>query len=122
MERLTVLLCCNVTGTELLKPVLCGKVMRQRAWGPRSSENAWSPDKYMHWVKTRKAWMDKDTFNAWLKDVRDEFKRQGRSIFMIMDNTGAHSIHAPEMERTVVRNVTVSLNKSGCYRCTLVAS
>ena len=60
MDRLTVLLACNVTGTELLKPVLCGNVMRQRAWGPKTG------DRYVKWVKTKKAWMDKEVFHAWL--------------------------------------------------------
>ena len=63
----------------------------------------------------QKVWMDAHTFNAWLRYVREEFKRRGRIMFMIMDNAGAHSILAAEQERTVVRNVTESIIQESEY-------
>ena len=47
MDRLTLLLCCNVTGTEHLKPLMCGKMQRQRAWMPAGHSGAWHPDPYV---------------------------------------------------------------------------
>ena len=69
--------------------------MRQRAWGPKTNGSAWCPDKYVKWAKTKKAWMDKEVFNAWLKDVWEEFTRQRRTVFMIMDNAPSHTILGP---------------------------
>ena len=54
MDRLTLLLCCNVTGTERLKPLMCGRMLRQRAWMPVNHPRAWSPDEYVRWEKLRK--------------------------------------------------------------------
>ena len=40
MDRLTLLLCCNVTGTERLKPLICGKMRYQRNWRARRDRPA----------------------------------------------------------------------------------
>ena len=103
------LLCTNVTGTERLKPLICGKVVRPRVWGRASSPSSWSPDKYVKWVKTPKAWRNKETFNSWLNDMREDFKRQGRTAFIIMDNAGAHKFTHWDEQRAVVRHITISL-------------
>ena len=81
MDSITLLLCCNVTGTERLKPLMCGKMQQQRAWGQAASPTSWHPDRYVQWEKTAKAWMTKELFNKWLTSLRSDFKAQGRQIF-----------------------------------------
>ena len=66
MERQTQLLCCNVIGTERLKPVMCGKMARQRAWGALHWEGSLHSHPFVHWVETKKACMTKDLFGSWL--------------------------------------------------------
>ena len=96
MDRLTLLLCCNVTGTEKLKPVMCGKMQYQRTWRAGRGRQAWSPEEFVHGEKTPKAWMTTELFNRWLTKVRTEYKQKGRSIYMIMDNCPSHKILKPD--------------------------
>ena len=109
MDRLTLLLCCNVTGTERLKPLMCGKVARQRAWGAVTSSRAWYPDDFVRWEKTAKAWMNTELFNRWLTDIRKEFKSCGRRVFMIMDNCSSHIVLQPD-DCDVVASVIHDIN------------
>ena len=96
MDRLTLLLCCNVTGTERLKPLMCGKMQRQRTWGAAGSPSAWHPEPYVQWEKTAKAWMTKELFNKWLTQQRMAFKAAGRQLFIIMDNCSSHRVLQPD--------------------------
>ena len=109
MDRLTLLLCCNVTGTEKLKPVMCGKMQYQRAWRGNRDRRAWTPDEYVRWEKTPKAWMTTPLFNARLTDIRKEFKAEGRWIFMIMDNCPSHKITKPD-DAEVVTQIMHDIN------------
>ena len=36
--------------------------------------------------------MTKKLFDAWLTEIRTEFKKAGRKIFMIMDNYSSHKV------------------------------
>ena len=115
MDRLTILFACNVTGTERLKPLMCGKMARQRAWLPVGHPRAWFPDPYVQWEKSKKAWMTKELFNRWLMGLRQEFKQAGRKLFMIMDNCSSHSMFKSDdvppllFVETVMHDMKVSI-------------
>ena len=53
MDRLMLLLCCNVTGTERLKSLICGKMRYQRNWRARRDRPALNTDEYVRWKKNR---------------------------------------------------------------------
>ena len=108
VDRLTVLFCFNVTGTERLRLLMLGTMQSARDWGALSSETPWSPAQYVTWVKTPKAWMNKEIFNGWLCGVRGDFKQQGRRLFLILDNYAAHIIYHPRVIRHRINNINVS--------------
>ena len=108
LDRLTVLFCCNVTGTERMRLVMLGTMQRARDWGAVTSETAWHPAKYVTWIKAPKAWMNRDIFNGWLCGIRGDFMAQGRKLFLIMDNCAAHSIEHPRAIRRRINNINVS--------------
>ena len=47
--------------------------------------------------------------NAWLTDVRKEYKSAGRRIFMIMDNCPSHKVLKPD-DAEVVTHVLYDIN------------
>ena len=110
MDRLTLLLCCNVTGDEKLKPLMCGKMQYQRVWRARRDRQAWTPDEYVRWEKTPKAWMTKELFNQWLTEIRTDFRVRGKRIFLLMDNCSSHRVLKPddaEMHVSVMCDINV---------------
>ena len=117
MDRLTLLLCCNVTGTERLKPVMCRKMARQRAWGAVQRSGSWHPEPFVRWEKTKKAWMTKELFNLWLPDVQLQFAAENRRIFLILDNCSAHHIEDERATATTIHGIKVShLQHGWCTR------
>ena len=108
MDRYTVLICCNATGTERLKLLMLGPMQRARDRGRVNKEGALHPDPYVHWKKANKAWMNREIFNSWLHSVRADFKSQGRRLFLIMDNCSAHYITDPSAKKFFIQNINVS--------------
>ena len=114
MDRYTALMCCNATGTEKLKLLMCGTMQRARDWGPINAENAWHPLPYVYWQKSAKGWMTREIFNAWLGALRGDFKMQGRKLFLIMDNCSAHFIVHPAAKKYQIRGINVSTASISC--------
>lgn len=80
--RVSVLFCCNSTGTEKLKPLLTGKSAK-----PRCLKNVVSlPCDYR---ANKKAWMTRELFTQWLLQLDDAMKKKGRKILLIVDNCSA---------------------------------
>lgn len=67
-DRITILLACNMSGTEKLKPVIIGKFKN-----PRAFKN-FNKDYYCNYLYNTKAWMTSNDFNRWLFDINDSFK------------------------------------------------
>lgn len=82
-ERVTVLLCCNWSGTEKLKPLVIGKSKRPRCFkGVKSLETDYDSNK--------KAWMTGDIFEKWLLNLDNQMRKEKRKILLFLDNCTAH--------------------------------
>ncbi|XP_069131722.1 tigger transposable element-derived protein 4-like [Argopecten irradians] len=82
-ERLTALVCANMTGTEKLPLFIIGKSAK-----PRCFKNVHTlPTEY---TANRKAWMTSDIFREWIRKADRKFANQQRRIAMVIDNCPAH--------------------------------
>ncbi|CAF4510391.1 unnamed protein product [Rotaria sp. Silwood2] len=70
-ERLTVLLCSNLTGTEKLKPVVIG-----RSQHPRCFKNITTSKLPVTWLSNRTAWMTCNLFTDWLITINNQMKKK----------------------------------------------
>lgn len=84
--RISVLLCCNATGTKKLKPLVIGKYKK-----PRCMRNVVSLP--CHYRANSRAWMTRELFSEWLLKVDDEMRSAGRKILIIADNCSAHLVN-----------------------------
>lgn len=81
-ERLTVLLCCSMTG-ELHAPVVVGKMP------PNSSLKQTS----LTWRSNRRSWMTSMIFDKWLRDFDAKLKSEDRHIVLFLDLITSHPPH-----------------------------
>ncbi len=86
-ERLTVMVCANMSGNEKLPLFVIGKAMK-----PRCFKNVKSlPTEY---TANKRAWMTSEIFRNWLRKIDEQMKKNKRRIVMVVDNCPAH----PKME------------------------
>ena len=82
-DRLTVMLCSNMNGSEKLKPLVIGK-----SKNPRSFKNVRSlPVTYS---ANKKAWMVSEEFTSWVRQLDRRFAAQNRRVLLFIDNCSAH--------------------------------
>lgn len=82
-ERLTVLVCSNMSGSEKVPLLVIGK-----ASNPRCFKNVKTlPTQYEN---NKKAWMTSEIFKQWLVKLDKKFQNQNRKVAMIVDNCPAH--------------------------------
>lgn len=89
-DRVTVLVCANMSGTEKLPLLLIGKSKNPRCF--KGIKNL--PVSYQN---NKKAWMTTDLFADWLKKVDANMKAQKRKIVLFVDNCSAHN-NMPELD------------------------
>ncbi|UYV64354.1 hypothetical protein LAZ67_3000369 [Cordylochernes scorpioides] len=106
-ERITVLVCCNMDGSEKLPLLYIGKYRR-----PRCFHGMNIPSNY-HFNK--KAWMTGAIFTDWLKKLDQIFKRRERKILLILDNCPAHQI--PERLQNIEIRFLPALTTSALQPC-----
>lgn len=82
--RVTVLLACNMDGSEKRRPLIIGKSKKPRCL--RGVKNL--PVEYK---ANKNAWMTSILFSEFLSDWDRENRRRGRNICLIIDNCTAHS-------------------------------
>lgn len=81
-ERLTVLVGCNMLGTEKLPMLVIGK-----SKNPRCFKGARVPELY---EANKKAWITQHIFEHYIRKLDKKFQRQGRKVLMLVDNCAAH--------------------------------
>ncbi|GAB6028381.1 hypothetical protein CHUAL_002548 [Chamberlinius hualienensis] len=84
-ERITVLLACNMTGTEKLIPLVVGKYEK-----PGAFKGLKTADLPVHYRSNSKSWITSAIFGKWLKDLDSNMSSQNRNIVLLLDNCPAH--------------------------------
>ncbi|XP_060557064.1 tigger transposable element-derived protein 4-like [Ruditapes philippinarum] len=122
-ERLTAMVCANMSGTEKLPLLVLGKSEK-----PRCFKNVRTlPTQYK---ANKKAWMTAKFFKTWVREVDEKMHKQGRKIALVIDNCPAHpkkikNLHATElvflprnstsvtqpMDQGVIKNLKVHYRK-----------
>lgn len=82
-ERITVLLCCNATGTKKIKPFVIGKFQNPRCF--KKVNIATLPVQYS---SNTKAWMTMEKWNEWLKWLDNKLSQKS---LLLVDNCPAHT-------------------------------
>ena len=80
-DRLTVLLACNMDGSQKLKPLIIGKSAK-----PISIKSL--PTTYR---SNKKSWMTTELFNEWLVLLNNDMKKEKRKILLFLDNCTVHN-------------------------------
>ncbi|XP_041347231.1 tigger transposable element-derived protein 4-like [Gigantopelta aegis] len=83
MDRVTVLVACNMTGTDKRKLLVIGKSKDPRCFRGKKG----LPVTYRN---SKNAWMTGKLFTEWLQDFNKDMKLQGRKVVMLVDNCTAH--------------------------------
>src|SRR5215469_621506 len=83
--RISILFCCNSTGTERLPMWIIGNTKKPRAFHAAGIriENLG-----IYWRSNKKAWMTGSIMEEWLQWF--DSKMQGRKVVLLMDNFSAH--------------------------------
>ncbi|UYV75541.1 hypothetical protein LAZ67_13000549 [Cordylochernes scorpioides] len=85
-QRITILLCCNSTGTDNRRLLIIGKSAK-----PRCFRN-FSPHFYCTYTSNSKAWMTSSIFQEWLLKFNKQLVSEGRRILLLLDNATSHCV------------------------------
>ncbi|XP_035212025.1 tigger transposable element-derived protein 6-like [Stegodyphus dumicola] len=85
MDRITVLCCTNMSGTDKRKLLIIGKSARPRCFKGLSMEGL--PVEYH---ANKNAWMTSEIFRNWLTSWDRNLQHKKRKILLIVDNCAAH--------------------------------
>ncbi|XP_046680817.1 tigger transposable element-derived protein 4-like [Homalodisca vitripennis] len=89
-ERITLLLASNMTGTNMLKPLVIGKSKKPRCFAGVKSLT-------VDYTANRKAWMNAEMFADWLLKLDKQMGKGKRNIILFIDNCSAHNT-IPELK------------------------
>lgn len=82
-ERITVMVACNMDGSEKIPLLVIGKSAKPRCFKKLQT----LPVDYAF---SKKAWMNSEIFTKWLTNLDLKFHREKRKICLILDNCAAH--------------------------------
>ena len=93
-ERLSILLCVNMTGTEKLTPLVIGKAKKPRCFPKlRRHQKFHDPNEIgCEWRHQKNAWMDSSIFTEWLSKLQYKFESEKREVLLLLDNFSAHFV------------------------------
>jgi len=97
-DRVTILVTCNATGTEKMKPLFIHKYENPRVL--RGINKNTLPVNY-YW--NSKSWMQVSIWNDYLKKLDAQMRVLGRNILLLIDNAPTHALH----ENTHLTNVKI---------------
>ncbi|XP_019624404.1 PREDICTED: tigger transposable element-derived protein 6-like [Branchiostoma belcheri] len=87
MDRISVMFCCNMTGTDKLTPLVIG-----HSRNPRCFRGQRVP---LPWESNKKAWMTAAIFREWVRKIDVEMGRRRKKIVLLLDNCTAHPHDIP---------------------------
>ena len=97
-DRVTVLLTCNVTGSEKLCPLFIHKYEN-----PRPLKNIDKRTLPVDYYWNQKSWMQMSIWNLYLKKLDSRMRRQHRNILLLVDNAPTHALY----ETTHLTNIKI---------------
>lgn len=97
-DRVTVLLTCNATGSEKLRPLFIHKYENPRALKHIDKKSL--PVNY-YWNK--KSWMQVSIWNQYLRKLDATMRAQNRNILLLVDNAPTHALY----ENTTLTNIVI---------------
>ena len=83
-DRITILLCCNSTGTDKRKLFIIGKAKK-----PRSFKN-FNASLYCTYTSNSKAWMTGSIFLEYSRDLNVHCAAENKKILLLLDNATSH--------------------------------
>lgn len=83
-DHVTVMFCCNATGTDKRKLLVIGKAKQ-----PRCFKN-FNVQLYVDYVNWRKGWVNSCLFKDFISKLNADMIRQDRKILMLLDNAFSH--------------------------------
>lgn len=86
-QRLTIVLDCNSTGTEKLRPWVIGKSKKPRCF--KNLDLTLLPCDYSN---QKNSWIDGPAFRKWLLKLNQSFIAKNRRILLTMDNCKPHDV------------------------------
>jgi hypothetical protein len=84
-DRLSILFCSNMDGSEKLKPLVIGKSENPRCFSGINRVNL-----PVNYTNNRTAWMNAEIFSKFLNDLDNRMKRTNRTILLFLDNFSGH--------------------------------
>lgn len=87
MDRITVLCCCNMSGTDKRKLLVIGKSANPRCFKRNKINVSNLPVTYL---SNKKAWITSEIFTSWINEFNSELRRKNRKILLLVDNAGPH--------------------------------
>ncbi|KAG0442155.1 Tigger transposable element-derived protein 6 [Dictyocoela muelleri] len=85
-DRISIMLCANLTGSHKLKPLMIGKYKNPRCFKSFNIEN------FIEYQYSNKAWMTHIIFNKWLRNFNQVLRSEHRNILILIDNCPSHKI------------------------------
>jgi len=86
-ERLTILFGVSMTG-EQLEPLIIGK-----SANPRNLSKEKIKSLKLQYTSNSKAWITKEIFSLYLKDLNTKFQDENRNILLFLDNFSGHKVN-----------------------------
>nr|XP_015922193.1 tigger transposable element-derived protein 6-like [Parasteatoda tepidariorum] len=93
-ERLTVLLCCNVDGSEKFTPLVTGRSSKPRCFK--------KVKKLCDYSSNKTAWMTSNIFLDFLHKFDRKMEKEKRKVLLFMDQCPAHPQDLPNFNNTKV--------------------
>ena len=97
-DRITILLTCNSTGTEKLRPLFIHKYEN-----PRVLKNISKNSLLVNYYWNKKSWMQVSIWNDYLKKLDSHMRVQNRNILLLVDNAPTHALY----ENTNLTNIVI---------------
>lgn len=107
-DRITALVCTNMSGTDKRKLLVLGKSKSPRCFRG-------SPPLSVVYDGNANAWMTSEIFRNWLIAFEKDMKRQGRKVIVIADNCAAHPADA-DANLQHVKLVFLPPNTTSCIQ------
>lgn len=89
-DRLTLMLCCNMTGSHKLEPLIIGKTKKPQVL--KRKYNMTTEDLPVSYYSSKNGWMTGYIFDQWLSKWNRKLLMQNRKVLLLVDNAPSHVV------------------------------